>query len=132
VSPSPPAIEVSAGLVWRDGRLLIAQRKAGTHLGGLWEFPGGKRHPDETWEACLARELREELAIDVQVHGLFFEVRHTYPDKTIHLRFFECSLIRGEPQPIDCAACKWVTHEELGAHEFPAADAALIGRLATG
>src|SRR5438105_5551297 len=56
-------IDVAAGLVFRDGKLLITRRFDDAHLGGLWEFPGGKREPEETFEACLARELREELAI---------------------------------------------------------------------
>src|SRR5690348_10762520 len=80
-SPSPPVmeperqesariIEVAAGLVFRDGRLLITQRPAGTHLAGFWEFPGGKREPNETYEECLRRELWEELAIEVSVGPL--------------------------------------------------------------
>ena len=59
-----PPLEVSAGLIFRDGQLLITQRRAGSHLGGLWEFPGGKREAGETLEQCLARELREELGVD--------------------------------------------------------------------
>jgi len=62
-----PIIDVAAGLVFREGKVLITQRHAGAHLGGLWEFPGGKREPDEAFEACLQRELREELGIEVVV-----------------------------------------------------------------
>ena len=64
-------IEVSAGLIFRAGKLLITQRHADAHLGGLWEFPGGKRESGETFETCLARELREELGIEVEVGALF-------------------------------------------------------------
>jgi mutator protein MutT len=60
-------VEVSAGLVFRNGKLLITQRYPNAHLGGLWEFPGGKRECDESFEACLARELREELGIEAAV-----------------------------------------------------------------
>src|SRR5690606_22981070 len=71
-------IEVSAGLVFRDGKLLITQRFADSHLGGLWEFPGGKRETNETFEQCLVRELREELGIEVEVLDLVQTITHAY------------------------------------------------------
>ena len=123
------SIEVSAGLIFRSGQLLITQRHAGAHLGGLWEFPGGKREPGETFEQCLARELREELGVEVAVGKLIEELTHAYAEKTVHLKFFRCRLVAGEPQPLDCAAVKWVTRAELAAHEFPAADAKLLAQL---
>ena len=122
-------IEVSAGLIFRSGKLLITQRHADAHLGGLWEFPGGKREPGETFEHCLARELHEELGIQVAVGSLFEEVTHAYPEKTVRLRFFLCGLTQGEPRPIGCTAFNWVARDELLAHEFPAADAGLLQKL---
>jgi mutator protein MutT len=122
-------VEVSAALIFRDGKLLITQRHAGSHLGGLWEFPGGKREPGETFEQCLVREIREELGVEITVGDLFEEIEHTYPEKSVHLKFFLCRLISGEPQPIDCAAVKWVTKAELADFEFPAADAQLLEKL---
>lgn len=122
-------IEVSAGLVFRDGQLLITQRPEGTHLAGCWEFPGGKRESGESWEDCLVRELREELGVDVEVGALFQEIRHEYPAKRVHLRFFACRLKTGEPQPVGCAAVAWVTREGLGGRAFPEADAALLENL---
>src|SRR4029077_11924660 len=80
--PVKPPIEVAAGLVFRGGKLLITQRRADSHLGGLWEFPGGKREAAETFEECLARELREELGIEVAVEELVKEITHAYPEKT--------------------------------------------------
>jgi 8-oxo-dGTP diphosphatase len=124
-------IEVSAALVFRSGKLLITQRHADAHLGGLWEFPGGKREPGETYEQCLARELREELGIEIEVGALFEGVTHAYAEKTVHLQFFLCRLPNGEPRPLGCAALKWVAHEELANHEFPAADARLLEKLAS-
>ncbi len=124
-----PAIEVSAGLIFRSGKLLITQRHARAHLGGLWEFPGGKREPDESFEACLVRELREELGVEADVGELFESITHAYAEKTVHLKFYLCSINRGEPQPLDCAACKWVDCAGLRAHEFPAADASLLEKL---
>ena len=123
------SIEVSAALIFRDGRMLIAQRHAKSHLGGLWEFPGGKREAGETFEQCLVREIREELGVEISVGGLFEDIAHAYPEKTVHLRFFTCKLLAGEPQPLDCAALKWVTKPELADFEFPAADAQLLEKL---
>ena len=124
-----PVIDVAAALVFRHGELLITQRHADAHLGGLWEFPGGKREPNETFEACLARELREELGIEVAVGELVESLTHAYPEKTVHLKFFNCTLLSGVPQPLDCAAVKWVTTAKLGCYDFPAADAQLLERL---
>jgi mutator protein MutT len=122
-------IEVSAALIFRAGKLLITQRHAKTHLGGLWEFPGGKREADETFEQCLVREIREELGVEISVGELFAEVAHAYPEKSVHLKFFICQLLSGEPQPLDCAAVNWVAKTELADFEFPAADAQLLEKL---
>lgn len=109
--------------------MLLTRRSVGTHLAGLWEFPGGKREAGESWEACLIRELREELDVDVEVGALFEEVRHEYPGKAVHLRFYRCRLARGEPRAVDCAAVAWVTREQLRDFAFPEADATLLHRL---
>src|ERR1044072_1530088 len=119
---SPPVIEVSAGLVFRSGRLLITQRPADAHLGGLWEFPGGKRECDESFESCLARELREELGIEVSVGELIETVEHDYPGKRVLLKFFRCDWLANEPQALGCPAFGWVTREELSRSAFPTAD----------
>lgn len=122
-------VEVSAALIFHHGKLLITQRHAKSHLGGLWEFPGGKREAGETFEQCLLREIREELGVEISVGELFKEITHDYPEKSVHLKFFICLLISGEPQPIDCAAVKWVQKSELSNFEFPAADAQLLEKL---
>src|SRR5580704_10031987 len=123
------SIEVSAALIFRAGKLLITQRHAKAHLGGRWEFPGGKREPGETFEQCLVREIREELGVEIAVGELFDEISHTYPEKSVHLKFFLCKLISGEPQTLDCAAVEWIDKAGLEAHEFPAADARLSEKL---
>jgi mutator protein MutT len=125
----PRVIDVSAALIFRDGKLLITRRHAKSHLGGLWEFPGGKREPGETFEACLVREIREELGVEISVGALFDEIRHDYPEKSVHLKFFLCRLVSGEPQPLDCAAVRWVGQGDLDAFEFPGADARLLEKL---
>ena len=122
-------IDVAAALIFRDGKLLITQRHADAHLGGLWEFPGGKREPNETFETCLIRELREELGIEVEVGELVESLTHAYPEKTVHLKFYRCRWKQHEPQPLGCPAFKWVSAAELNDHAFPAADARLLGKL---
>ena len=121
--------DVAAGLVFRDGKLLITQRHPEAHLGGLWEFPGGKREPDESFEACLERELLEELGIEVTVLELVETITHDYPEKTVHLRFYRCRWERHEPRPLGCPAFKWIGAAELKDYQFPAADALLLDRL---
>jgi len=129
VSGDSKQIEVSAALIFHNGRLLITQRHATAHLGGLWEFPGGKREASETFEECLVREIREELGVDISVGELFEEIIHDYPEKSVHLKFFICKILRGEPQPLDCAAVKWIERPQLDAHQFPAADGQLLEKL---
>jgi 8-oxo-dGTP diphosphatase len=123
------AIEVAAGLIIRDGRLLVTQRPDGGHLAGFWEFPGGKREPSESFEQCLHRELMEELGIEVEVLDLFESITHSYPEKTVHLRFFRCSWRQHEPRALGCAAFRWVTTDELAEYQFPEADLRLLKKL---
>lgn len=128
--PTPPGmIEVSAGLIFRQGQLLITRRRTGDHLGGLWEFPGGKREPNESFEDCLVRELREELGVETRPGELLEDITHHYPDKSVRLRFYRCELVRGEPRPIGCDAVQWVAASQLSSFSFPAADARLLVRL---
>ena len=122
-------IEVSAGLVFRGGKLLITQRHDSGHLANLWEFPGGKREPEETFEQCLVRELREELGIEVDVGELVESLTHDYPECSVHLKFFRCVWLLHEPQPLDCQAIAWVTAGELANFTFPAADQRLLEKL---
>jgi mutator protein MutT len=128
-TPTLQTIEVSAALIFHDGKLLITRRHADAHLGGLWEFPGGKREPDETFEQCLVREIREELGVEISVGKLFKSVTHAYPEKTVRLKFFVCRLERGEPRRLGCAAFKWISTAELNHYQFPAADTKLLEKL---
>jgi mutator protein MutT len=130
-NPLKLPVEVAAGLVFRQGKLLITQRYADAHLGGLWEFPGGKREPDETFENCLARELREELGIEVAIGERVESLTHQYPGKTVHLQFFRCVWLEHEPRALGCDALRWVSPEELMDYSFPAADGRLLERLRT-
>ncbi len=125
-------IEVAAGLIAHEGRYLITRRKAGVHLGGFWEFPGGKREPGETLEECLHRELWEELNVTINVPIPFQTVRHEYPEKTVELHFFCCRIESGEASARDCAEFRWVYPHEMAAFEFPSADQAIINALQQG
>lgn len=125
------AIEVVAAVIEREGRVLIARRRAGGHLGGLWEFPGGKRQGGETPEAALVREIREELDAPVRVGELLDDVEWTYPEKRVRLRFFRCAL-DGEPRAAEGQEIAWVAPADLDRYEFPPADAGLVGRLSRG
>lgn len=125
-------IDVAAGLVFRKGELLITQRQAQTHLGGLWEFPGGKREPSETFEQCLVRELLEELGIEVSIGPLIHSLTHAYPEKTVRLNFYRCDLLRGEPQSLGCADFRWVRADQLKDFQFPPADERLLDMLQNG
>ncbi len=122
-------VQVVAGLIFHRNRLLIAQRPVDRHLGGYWEFPGGKVENGEELIIALRRELKEELAIEVKVHGLMAEVTHTYPEKTVQISFFACSWSGGTIQLVDCAAIAWVTQSELGSFSFPEADRELLVKL---
>ena len=121
-------VEVVAAVIERDGRILIACRPAASHLGGLWEFPGGKRRAGESAEAALVREIREELDAAVAVGELLDTVDWAYPDKTVRLRFFRCAL-QGDARPAEGQEIAWVRPAELRAYEFPPADAGLVDRL---
>src|SRR5215831_19046522 len=126
-----PSIRVVAAIIEQNGKLLITQRPMDVHLAGLWEFPGGKVEPEETLEQALMRELHEELGVQIQVLGEYFQVEHAYPTKSVHLHFFDCAIVEGDPTPLHVANVRWVAREELGDFSFPEADRELILRLRT-
>ena len=121
-------IVVTAAVIDRDGRFLVTRRQQGVHLEGYWEFPGGKCDTGESLEACLARELREELDVAARVGAEVFTTTHTYLDRRVELHFLRCEL-NGEPRPQLGQDMRWVSREELATLEFPPADAELIQRL---
>ncbi len=127
-----PHYDVTAGMIWNArGELLIAQRPLDGLLGGLWEFPGGKTEPGETLEACLARELREELGIAVEVGALFVVVRHAFTHFRITLHAFTCryDADSGEPQALGVRDWAWVSPDRLDAYSFGKADRQVIAEL---
>ena len=122
-------IQVAAGLISWEGRYLITRRKQGAYLGGLWEFPGGKREPGESLEDCLRREIREELGIEITPPVLFRVISHDYPDKSVELHFFRCLIYGGQPRPLGCDDLRWVAPAEFKNFEFPLADLSLLETL---
>ena len=124
-----PIIRVAAALVFDAGRLLITRRPAGKHLGGFWEFPGGKLEAGESFQDCLKRELREELGIQVSVGELLAAAEHNYPKQTIRIHFYRCVLDSGTPSPIECDAVEWITASMLKDYAFPPADAGLLAEI---
>jgi mutator protein MutT len=127
-----PEVEVAAGLIIKDRKILITQRRNGAHLGGLWEFPGGKRQPGESFEACLTREVMEELGLTIAVHEQVASAEHVDTERRVHLRFDRCTILSGEPRLLGCAAYRWVTAAQIGAYAFPPADEPLVRQIASG
>lgn len=123
-------IVVTAGVVVRDGKVLVAKRKTGSHLEGLWEFPGGKLEPNESPEECLARELKEELGVGVRIGKVQEVVYHRYPEKNVLLLFFACELVDGEPQPLDVEEMAWVKPSDLPKLDWVPADLSFVEKLA--
>jgi 8-oxo-dGTP diphosphatase len=124
-----PVVEVAAGVVSRRGRYLVTRRPAGRHLAGLWEFPGGKRHPGESLEACLRRELQEELGVSARVGARLAVVPWAYPDRRVVLHFFRGDIGRQAVHPREGQAVRWVTVAGLARLRLPPADAELVARL---
>lgn len=122
-----PRIHVVAGVL-RDaaGRVLIAQRLPGRHGAGCWEFPGGKLGPGEAPRAALARELDEELGIRVEAAELLLCLDHDYPDRRVHLEFWQVSRYAGEPQSREQQPLRWVAVAELPTAGLLPADEPLV------
>jgi A/G-specific adenine glycosylase len=115
--------------VWKRGRVLIQQRPPEGLLGGLWEFPGGKRERGESLAECVLRELREEAGIQVTVGQEFAVVHHGYSHMTVTLHAFDCDYASGRVRPRAATAYKWVRPGELEDYPFPAANRRIISLL---
>jgi 8-oxo-dGTP diphosphatase len=124
---------VAAAVVVEHGKVLLSRRKAGTHLAGMWEFPGGKVEPGEDPRAALRRELEEELGVDVDVGEIVDVTFHRYDDadKAVLLLFFEAARRAGsaEPRAVDVAEVGWFTADGLDPAVFPPADVAILAKV---
>ena len=123
-------VQAALAVIERRGRCLIARRHPGGFLGGLWEFPGGKRRPGERWPACLRRELAEELGVRAVRPAAFMRVRYLDPSGIrVFFVVFRCA-IAGRPRPLAARALRWVPLERLARYRFPPANRAILQRLA--
>ena len=118
------------GIVFRGGRVLLTRRPDKVHLGGLWEFPGGKREQGETERETCIRELREELGVTVAVEACLHRERYDYPERSVSLAFYRCRLISGEPRPLAATDLRWCAPGEIDPAEMPPANAELLSLLA--
>jgi A/G-specific adenine glycosylase len=110
-----PHYTVCAAIIERDGKVLVARRKAEGLLGGLWEFPGGKQEEGETLAEALQREIKEELGVEIEIGAFFGKYNHAYTHFKITLHAFRCRILHGEPQPLDADTIDWVNHANLSA-----------------
>lgn len=124
-------VVVTAAVIERNGAFLMTRRLEGTHLAGHWEFPGGKCQPDETLEACLIREIQEELDARIDVGQEVLTTTHEYPERIVELRFFRCDM-QGDPRPVLGQMIRWVPRADLGSFPLPPADNELVRRLIAG
>jgi A/G-specific adenine glycosylase len=125
-----PHKQIGVAVIWNDrGEILIDRRRQEGLLGGLWEFPGGKIEPGETVEACIVREIQEELGIEVSVGDRLITVDHTYTHFRVTLHVHHCQHISGEPQPIECEEVRWVTLADIEQYPFPKANVQIIEAL---
>ena len=126
-----PHYIVTAAVIWRDEKILLAKRPSQGLLGGMWEFPGGKIEMGETLEACLAREIHEELDSEIKVGEPFGVYQHAYTHFRITLHAFLCELTGGEPEPIEAAELAWVIPANLDQYPMGKVDRQIAKKLAT-
>ncbi len=127
-------VEAAIGVVFdrRGEKVLICRRKHDTVLGGYWEFPGGKCEAGETAEACVRREVREEVGLEVETLAGLAAIEHDYPYGRVRLHPFVCLHVSGEAQCLAVAEARWVLATELGGYEFPAANEGLLQAVRLG
>lgn len=126
------SIQVTAAIITDLDKFLIAKRASHKHLGGYWEFPGGKVELNESPEDCLAREIKEELNLDIIVNEFFTEVQHDYGSISINLKAYVCTVLSGTIYLHDHEEVKWVTSHDFHCYDFAPADLPIIELLLTG
>ena len=122
-------IVVSAGIAVRNGKIMLCQRKPGSHNALKWEFPGGKLEPGESPEQALERELREELGVGTRT-GRIYDVQYCNDGgRELLILFYFTEILSGEPRTIDCNAITWTVPEELLSYDLAPTDARVAGKL---
>jgi len=126
-----PHYDIAVGVIWRDDEILIAKRLTEGLLGGLWEFPGGKRERGESLEATVVREVNDELGIEVEPGAKIAAIDHAYSHFKVTLHAYHCRYRSGTPKPLGCQEHAWVKPDELDRYAFPTANRKLLDLLAT-
>lgn len=132
MNPDSGLISVTAAILSKGNKVLIARRKSTAHQAGKWEFPGGKIEPGETPEACLRRELQEELGIDTRIGRFLAESIYHYDTVSIRLLAFRATLIEGRLEPNDHDAIAWVAPHQMDRYDFAPADLPFVEMLRGG
>lgn len=122
-------IRVVAAEIARDGRYLITQRAPRAVLPLLWEFPGGRVEEGESDQRAIAREIEEKFGILPEVGDLTLEVTHEYPQYTVNMRVYRCTMPPGQFPEANVHAYRWVAPDEFDRYEFPGADQGTIEKL---
>lgn len=126
------SVHVAVGVILDEAHnILITRRAAGAHQGDLWEFPGGKVEAGESLQHALARELREELGIDIGRTSALLQVRHDYGDKAVLLDVHVVWEFSGEARPMENQPMNWVAPADLCRYAFPAANAPIVEAVNT-
>ncbi|MFZ5969141.1 MAG: (deoxy)nucleoside triphosphate pyrophosphohydrolase [Bacillota bacterium] len=120
---------VTAGIMRRGHKILIAQRYVKTEHALKWEFPGGKLEEGETPESCLIREIKEELNLTILVDDIFSVVYHAYEDKTVLLLCYLCTYVSGEGKALECNDFHWIDLQEMDNYEFVEADLQIVDKI---
>ena len=124
-----PHYEVAAGLIQKDGKILITQRRFGDTFGGLWELPGGKQEVGESLQQCLIREIHEELNFKINVIEKLMSISFRYDHVEITLHVFSCSVLKGSPETKGVQDWRWIDLQDIDQHNFTAADQKVIENL---
>lgn len=126
-----PHYDIAVGVVWREGKILIARRKEDQMLGGLWEFPGGKIKAGELAQDTAVREVHEETGLRVRAHQKYCTIKHAYTHFKITLHAYACEVVSGRAKPHASDELRWVTLDELNDHPFPTANKKVIAAIGT-
>ena len=124
-----PTLVVSAAVIIRDRKVLLTQRPGGTHLESLWEFPGGKVEEGESPGEALARELREEIAVEARVDDILEVTFWRYPKRDVLLLFYRTTIVSGTIEHLGVAAHAWVALDELDGYAMPPADVPVLTKV---
>ena len=123
-------LRIGVGIIWRDGRILVAQRlDSASHAAGLYEFPGGKCEANESFAECAVREIEEETALQVLAGAPYEIIEWHYAERSVQIAAFDCEIIAGTARALESAAILWQAPHELEAAKFPAANATLIAQI---